>query len=254
MLSTKQKIIKNFDKGASTYTPTADIQRQIAAQLVTKLNSYSPKTILEIGCGTGILSQHLVTLFPEASLLLTDPAPAMLDQCRKNISTHPAPHFSCMDGESLTLTDTYDLIISSMSLHWFTDLQYSFIDIIERLNQGGEFVFSLLGENSFKEWRAICHAAHIPCGIPIFPAPHLLQTMLPFVEIDVKIYEKTYRNPLDFLSSLKKLGAATARSHYNPLSLTQLRRVFRRFNTEITISYEVIYGVYKNKNITRINK
>ncbi len=249
MLSTKYNIIKNFDKSAKTYENAADIQQQVAAQLVTHLGHCSPKTILEIGCGTGILSQHLINLFPEASLLLTDLAPAMLAQCKKNLSPHQGLNFSCMDGEQLTMRNKYDLIVSNMTVHWFLDLQRSFIDITQQLNQGGEFVFSMLGEDSFKEWRAICSMANIPCGIPIFPAEHLLQTMLPSVKIQVKTYQKKYFTVYDFLNSLKNLGAATARSGYKPLSLAQLRSVLRWFNTEINISYEVIYGVYKNKSI-----
>lgn len=244
MLSTKHKIIKNFDKRASSYTAAADIQAYVAQQLAARVTHTQPQTILEVGCGTGLLSQHLIRLFPRASLLLTDAAPAMLAQCQKSVSPHPCIDFACMDGEHLTVTNQYALIISSMTLHWFLDLQRSFIDITQHLQRGGQFIFSMLGENSFKEWRAICQKFNIPAATPLFPADHLLQTMLPHVQIEVATYQQTYTNAYAFLSSLKSIGATVARVGYVPLPSGKLRQVLRQWDTALTISYEVIYGRY----------
>ena len=203
-----------------------------------------PKTVLEVGCGTGLLSQQLINLFPSVALLITDAAPAMLRQCQKNLLSEGV-RFACMDGEHLALANPYDLIVSSMTLHWFMDLQRSCIDITQQLNRGGHFYFSILGENSFKEWRAICQTFKIPCGTPIFPAEHLLQTMLPNLEIEVETYEQIYPNAYAFLSSLKNLGATASRVGYIPLPSAKLRQVLRYFDDEITISYEIIYARYK---------
>lgn len=245
MLSAKHKIIRNFDRSTSTYSSAADVQAYVAGQLATRFSYLNPHSVLEIGCGTGLLSQRLINLFSSATLLLTDAAPAMLRQCQENLLSDKRVHFACMDGEHLALANTYDLIVSSMTLHWFMDLQRSCIDITQQLNRGGHFYFSILGENSFKEWRAICQAFKIPCGIPIFPAEHLLQTMLPNLEIEVEMYEQVYPNAYAFLSTLKNLGATASRVGYIPLSSTKLRQVLRHFDDEISISYEIIYAWYK---------
>jgi hypothetical protein len=104
-----------------------------------------------------------------------------------------------------------------------------------------------LGENSFKEWRAMCQQFKLPVATPIFPAEHLLETMLPNVELEVETYQQTYASAYEFLSSLKKIGAIAPRMRYLPLPSGRLRQVLRQFNTEITISYEVIYGKYRRK-------
>lgn len=247
MLSTKQKIIKNFAKRALSYTAAADIQASVAEQLAAKVRHMQPQTILEVGCGTGLLSQRLIQLFPQASLLLTDAASAMLEQCRNSLSSHPRVDFACMDGEQLAVTKQYALIISSMTLHWFLDLQRSFIDITQHLQRGGEFIFSMLGENSFKEWRTVCQKFNVPVATPLFPAEHLLQTMLPRVQIEVVTYQRTYTNAYAFLRSLKNIGATVARLGYVPLPSGKLRQVLRQCDTELTISYEVLYGRYRRR-------
>src|SRR5579862_6443089 len=103
MLSTKQNIIKNFNKKASTYGAAAEVQAYVAAQMAQRLKGLRPQSVLEIGCGTGLLSQYLIQLFPHAALLLTDVAPAMLMQCQQSLSVHPAMDLVCMDGEQLAL-------------------------------------------------------------------------------------------------------------------------------------------------------
>lgn len=244
MLSTKQTIIKNFNKKASTYTAAAEVQAYVAAQMADRLRGITPQSVLEIGCGTGLLSQYLIELYPEADLLLTDVAPAMLRQCQRSLSAHAAMKLVCMDGEQLALSSRYDLIVSSMTLHWFMDLQRSCIDITNQLERGGQFIFSILGENSFNEWRLMCQQFKLPIATPHFPAEHLLQTMLPNVELTVETYQHTYSSAYEFLRSLKQIGAIAPRMRYVPLPSGQLRQVLRRFNTEMTISYEIIYGKY----------
>jgi malonyl-CoA O-methyltransferase len=244
MLRKKQTIINRFNRSAATYATVADVQAQVAEKLASLLGKVNPHTILEVGCGTGFLSRYLVKLFPQASLLLTDIAPAMLQQCRVALPQSARIRLACMDAEMLAFNTTFDLLVSSMTLHWCTDLQRSFIDMTQCLQPGGHFFFSLLGENSFKEWQAICRALAIPIATPIFPAEHLLQTMLPQLQIEVVTYQQTYPNAYAFLRSLKNLGATAARLGYTPLSAGKLRQVLRHVNSAITISYEVIYGQY----------
>lgn len=247
MLSAKKLIINNFDRRANTYTAGAQMQAVIASKLAEYLNDIRPELVLEIGCGTGLLTQHLIRLFPEASLLITDVAPSMVEVCQRSMMAHSAIEFKCMDGEQFELGWDLDLIVSSMTLHWFTDLQRSCIDITNRLKRGGEFIFSILGENSFHEWRAMCQQFNLPVATPIFPAEHLLQTMLPNVELTVETYQQTYSSAYAFLNSLKMIGAIAPRMRYSPLSSGQLRPLLRHFNSDITMSYEVIYGKYKRK-------
>ena len=118
------KIIKNFSRFAKHYDAHSALQQTIAQELLRALpKSAAPKQILEIGCGTGHLTQMLAQHFPDSQILATDITPAMLTQVRQktnaaNIQTMP------LNGEDLSaLTDQkFDLIISNMSAQWLKNL------------------------------------------------------------------------------------------------------------------------------------
>ena len=49
----------------------------------------SPR-VLELGCGTGLFSRHLLRRYPEGRFVLSDAAPAMIAECRRNLA--PSGH------------------------------------------------------------------------------------------------------------------------------------------------------------------
>src|SRR3990167_10355726 len=153
----KKQIINRFNKSVSTYDSAAQMQSEIATRLVSRLSTLSPQSILEIGCGTGLLSDHLLALFPKTPLFLTDISPAMIAHCRQRFLNQSHIQFICQDGEKLMTQSIFDLIISNMTFHWFSDIQKSVTQLLNQLTPDGKFIFTLLGENSFHEWRAICH-------------------------------------------------------------------------------------------------
>ncbi len=242
---TKKQIITCFNKGANTYDRAANVQTHIGKCLALRLSGIPASRVLEIGCGTGLFSQHLSELFSNASLLLTDVAPAMVDICKQRFINQSNVRVVCMDGENLMLSNQFDLITSNMTLHWFSHLQRNLKNIINKLISNGHFIFSMLGENSLQEWRHICKKFKIANATPVFPTKDFIKKIIPTAQIHVETYQQKYKSAYAFLNSLKLIGATAAPLNYIPLSAGMLRRVMRHFDTEITISYEVIYGYYK---------
>lgn len=250
MVLIKQQVVHSFNKSARSYDSAATVQTHVAKRLAEQLNSVYAHTILEIGCGTGLLSQFLYQRFPTASLLLTDIAPAMVNACRQRFVEQARIKLFCMDGENLTLETPVDLIISSMALHWFNNIHQSIKKIIDHVSQKGQFIFSLLGNNSLHEWRALCKDLNVPAGTPHFPNKIMLQQLFPEIKLEVESYQQSYATVYEFLNSLKQVGATATYAGYIPLSPRQLRNIIRSYNKEIHITYEVIYGVYtKNEKI-----
>lgn len=245
MKITKLRIINSFNKGASTYDAAASVQAFIANRLADFLPMTAPQTILEVGCGTGIFSQHLIDQYPTSEILLTDIAPAMTEICHARYDHLDRVKIACMDGEQLTIPFSFDLIATSMTLHWFCDLQKSLKNLTAKLSPHGEIVFAMLTENSLCEWHAICSAYDLPVATPLFPSLQIIQQCCPEIELVIETYQHTYESLYDFLSSLKQLGAMAARAEYIPMSSGKLRSMMRLFENGITISYEVIYGRYK---------
>jgi malonyl-CoA O-methyltransferase len=244
----KLKIIKSFNASAQHYHSVADIQPRIAQRLAEYLPEMNAENILEIGCGTGLFSHYLQRQFPRAQILLTDMAPSMLEICQKNLAGHPNIQFRQMDGEMLSDTGYFDLIASSMTLHWFSDIKKSLQHIISRLAPGGKLIFAILGENSLQEWRDICSAHHLTTT-PEFPCVDYLKSHFPELKTEVEVTQQVYQTTYEFFKTLKLIGAATPHAAHRTLNPGLLRQLMRTLDNKnlhgINITYEVIYGCYE---------
>lgn len=241
----KKQVIDRFNQSAATYDSAADLQRSVAGDLASKLEGIRADSILEIGCGTGLLSQELVTLFPTADFLLTDIASQMIEHCQRRFSSQPRVKTLCVDGENLLLDSSFDLIVSSMTLQWFNQLENSFHRIKALLNPKGRFIFSLPGTHSLREWRDVCETFGVPVATPDFYSKEKLQEILPACDFRVVEYKQPHQTLFSFLQSLKKIGARAPRAGYDVLSPGKLRRLLKCFQKEVTMTYEIIYGVYQ---------
>mgnify|MGYP002526692891 FL=1 len=68
------RVRATFNKASAKYDDSAFIQNEISARLAEKLNviSINPKTIIDLGSGTGFLSEKAVKAFPDATLICID--------------------------------------------------------------------------------------------------------------------------------------------------------------------------------------
>ena len=84
--------------------------------------SHLPR-VLELGCGTGLFSRHLLAHYPDGTFVLSDLAPSMVEQCRRNLASGGRGHvrFEVMDAARPTVDGPFDLIATSMTLHWLAD-------------------------------------------------------------------------------------------------------------------------------------
>lgn len=89
----------------------------IAAKMLDRIDCCSFGSILEVGCGTGILTGQLLDKFPDIKIHAIDISEGMLDIARRKFSK-AGVSFYCRLSD-LPRTD-YDLIISNYSYHWWS--------------------------------------------------------------------------------------------------------------------------------------
>lgn len=75
--------------------------RRLFDLLKSRLAGKAPRRILEVGCGTGFLTQMLHEAWPEAELIATDIAPKMLERARNRVGKRV--QFCEMDAARLML-------------------------------------------------------------------------------------------------------------------------------------------------------
>ncbi|MCH4151475.1 MAG: malonyl-ACP O-methyltransferase BioC [Sphingobium sp.] len=246
-----QRIGRAFGQAASHYDDHASVQRVVAATLaqLLRLQPVAPAPdgrlrILEIGCGTGLLTRHLRSLFPDAEIIATDIAPEMIAVAEQGGDT--GAHFLVMDGEHPAFEGAhFDLIASSLAFQWFSDLPRALDRLSALLRPGGSLMFATMAGRSFHEWRAAHEALGLQAGTPLYPDADALRAMLAR-HADAFLFEEDYAHDFGqargLLAHLKGIGATVPVEGRAPLSAGDLRKVMRAYDDAGgTCTYHVAY-------------
>ena len=261
----KTQVRASFDAAAERYDEVAVLQREIAERIIERLEyiKTEPKTILDIGSGTGVATQALGKRYKKARVIALDLAPNMLKQARSKSGFLQRfknnRDFICADAEQLPFADnSVDLIFSSSTLQWCTDLDKTFSDIKRILKPGGLLMFSTFGPDTLKElrqsWRAAEEATNESIHVHDFIDMHdigdaLMRAGLGDPVMDVENFTLTYPDAYQLMRELKTIGAHNT-AHDRRQGLTGKLRLqkmitayesFRR-DGHLPATYEVVYG------------
>lgn len=238
MLSRRSaEIAARFGAHAASYELHAGLQRAVADKLAGYLPELERPRVLELGCGTGLFSRHLVQRYPHGHFVLTDVAPAMIAECRRNLTGLGPAHisFEVMDAGEAGGHAELDLIVSSMTLHWLTDPVASLRRLSKLLAPNGVLLYATLGPESFSEWRATLESEGLQSGLAeIRPLPGVLAEERLAPDADA----------MSFLRRMKAVGGLTPREGYRPLAPGALRRAVRTADTRFggRITWHIVYG------------
>lgn len=239
------RIADRFSAAAGHYDDSARVQPVVASHLAARLaawEGFRPQRILEIGCGTGGLSAHLLRIFPDAELVLSDISPSMLARCQTHIGDKPA--YRQLDAQNLPPDlESFDLIISSLALQWVEDLPSTLSHLIALLNPGGRLAFAVLGNENFKEWSELLTHSGAPSGLHPYPSAGGFCWPEPYQgRIEQEFLQEQHASGAMFLKSLKQIGAATPHAAHKPIPVSVMRRVLKASETGFCVSYHILYG------------
>jgi malonyl-CoA O-methyltransferase len=238
MLSNRSAAVaQSFGARAETYDAHADLQRGVAERLASLLPQLAAPRVLELGCGTGLFSRHLLARYPDGDFLLSDLAPSMVEQCRRNLAVASKQRVSVeiMDAARPTADGPFDLIATSMTLHWLADPAVALDTLHRRLAPGGVLLYATISGKSFPEWREVLEAQALPIGLLDIPE-------LPGVVDEERIVADDHT--LGFLRRMKAVGGLTPREGYATLPPGRLRRAIRAADKSHGghITWHIVYG------------
>ena len=249
----KEDVARSFSLAASTYDQVAALQRSVSEHLLTKIPQRSFGNIIDLGCGTGVVSAQLTQRFPASSVFGLDIAEGMLEYARTRFSSS-ALHWCCADAESLPLQDnSVELIFSSLAVQWCADFQQLCNEVIRVLKPGGSCVLATLGPKTLYElrsaWQQVDGYVHVNRFIDskaVMDAAQSAGFECEFWQQDIIM---RYPELRQLTAELKALGAHNV-NRGRPKGLTGRQRieklkagyeVFRDADGTLPASYDVYY-------------
>ena len=172
-------------------------------ELIDILAPQKGEKILDLGCGTGVLTAELAALGTAVTGIDRDANMVALAE-----KTYPALAFFQQDAENITIGGPFDAVFSNAALHWMK-IDKVFPQIAKLLRTGGRFVAEMGGHRNI----AIIEAAiyHVLENLgharSAFPLPWHFHTPAALVaELEKAGFEVRYTHLYDRLTPL---GAET---------------------------------------------
>lgn len=245
----RQHIQQHFNHAAPSYDDAAILQKTVAERIDERLEltTVEPKTILDLGAGTGLLTEKVIRRYPNAQLFAVDLSPSMLkvatsrftaprwptlntklnqflQNCKltKALATKSAATAINADVYQLPFADnSVDLIVSNLMLQWCDDLDSVFAEFRRVLRSEGLLMFTTFGPDTLKElrqaWQKVdANYEHVNNFIDMHDiGDALIRNGFGQPVMDMEIFTLTYDKPMGVLKDLKAIGATNANKQRN---------------------------------------
>jgi malonyl-CoA O-methyltransferase len=243
----------------------------MAIQLMELIHKSSPgkrfNRILEIGCGTGILTEMIQKLWSSAHITAVDISAEMINQTKLKLGERAKEiRFITEDAEVLTsarlLQGEYDLIISNAAFQWFQQPAETVKSLLSyQQSPNSIFAFSTFGPRTFYELHHSFQAAETLLGLKptahgqAFQSEEFWRSLLANESKSSSIFnwqqtEQTVFHPSlrDFLTSIKRVGAGNATQSSG--NIPQVRQLFKQMEAYYLKNFSVENGIKATYDLT----
>ncbi len=111
--------------------------------LLSLLDAKPNERILDVGCGSGHLTQQIANAGAEVTGL--DSSPEMIATAQ---AAYPAINFLVADASDFSFPEPFDAIFSNAALHWVEQAEQAVICMSQALKPGGRFVIEMGGKGN----------------------------------------------------------------------------------------------------------
>ena len=222
----RQLIADRFGSAFASYDKAATPQQRVVAEMIALLTEKAitpPHRILEIGCGTGLLTEQLATHYPEAELTLNDLVPQAEHWVSEKLPPHRSFAFITGDAETWEWGEGYQLIASSSCIQWWKEPLAFVRKAYNALTPGGTLALSTFLPENLSELQPILpNALHYP------PLAEYQAALTPFSHVEQRALtiELQFPSLLELLRHLKATGTnAFTQTHQGLWSRGRLLRL-----------------------------
>jgi malonyl-CoA O-methyltransferase len=253
----RRALARSFDRAGAGYDAAAQLQQQVRAELLERLQYFAlePQCILDLGAGTCQAAVALRRRFARARVIALDIASGMLRASPR--PGWPRRRFErvCADAYALPLAArSLDLVYSNLMLQWCDRPELVFRELARVLKPGALLVFSSFGPDTLKElrlaWESVDHGIHVS-QFPDMPqlGDAMMHAGLVEPVMDVEPHRLLYPDVYALMRELKRIGARNA-ARQRSRSLTgrdRLQRMIAAYEQQrsaagVPATFEVIFG------------
>lgn len=243
-----------LNRTAKTYDAHAKVAKLTGETLLERLQilKSKPKKILDLGSGTGQMSEHLSKIYPDADIYNLDLAEQRLQISKKNEQTFAI----CANAHLLPFpNESFDLVVSNLCWHWLDDPEQAINEAHRILKPKGAILFSTLGPDTLYELRSAFAKISPHPHINLFFDMHdlgdaLLKAGFSDPVMDVEYFNLEFKDLEQLLTMLKNTGEGNyLQSRFQGLSSknlkTQLKAAYEKYkqNDTYPATIEVIYAL-----------
>jgi malonyl-CoA O-methyltransferase len=254
----RSAITTAFSKHASSYDQFARVQSTAAHMLDQHIANFVEEDaanihdVVDLGCGTGHLSEYLIQRFPSAHIQLCDISATMLDHARQRLANHPQPSsISTIEGDAETqvFLAEVDLIASNFCAQWFAEPQKA---LAHHFAQSRYIAWTTLVSGTFQSWINAHLSRGTAHGVRDFSSfsalQHAVEQLAP-KRSRVIVHRETIRfaNARAFLHELRAIGATTPRAGYDTKNLLS---IIPSFENGFTAEYEIAIILMEKSCVT----
>ncbi|HEX5224730.1 MAG TPA: methyltransferase domain-containing protein [Solirubrobacteraceae bacterium] len=121
---------------ARAYDLTSAPQQSWAEDVIARLLPLAPGSrVLDVGCGTGLVTERLLELAPGVRVIAVDASPEMTALARERLAGRA--EVLCQDALALDVGEPVDAIVSTAALHWVPSHELLWRRLAAALRPGG---------------------------------------------------------------------------------------------------------------------
>ncbi len=256
-------VTNEFNRRAESYDRFAYVQRIAAEEVAQIVENFSHllanPSILELGSGTGFLTEHLVQRFPDHQIYATDISERMIDILREKIGFHRNLETHVLDANTLSGDfSTIGCVVSGFTLQWLSNPAESVHQWLKSIHPNGFAVLSWLGEGSFQEWRNMAAMSGVSYTGNALPGEEIVDRIRCRAELDIIDYRIEHKplqfdSAISFFKTIRNIGAST---EMNPSKENRnLLRLCKHWDENspqgVSVGHELHYLVLRKSNSNR---
>jgi len=136
---------------ASSYDVQAEPHEAWGRAVLDRLQLQGGETVLDAGCGTGMVTKLVLERLPEGRLIGVDASAAMLAKAREALGDDPRVELRQADLTDLELDEQVDAVFSTATFHWILEHERLFSRLRSTLRPGGRLEAQCGGEGNIAE-------------------------------------------------------------------------------------------------------